>query len=139
NYVMTYFTNMNSKDLLIFPMHRIVKHLPGDIDFLSEFFRIDKIKTKEDLLIVLARAGRNEHAFGLYSRDGVKLLRLKNKLLIDQYVKEGSKHFRSLDATILKSFIFDRVGVKSEDIVYTKDFNLATGMVDEEKADVSFI
>ena len=139
NYVMTYFTNMDSRELQIFPMHRIVKRLPAPLDFLDEFFRIDKIKTKEDLLIMLAKAGRNEHAFGLYTREGIQLLRLKNKSLIDQYVTTGSPEFRSLDAMILKSFVLDRVGVKTEDIVYTKDLETVTGMVDSNQADASFV
>ncbi len=139
NFVMTYFTNMDSKDLQIFPMHRIVKNLPVELDFLEDFFRIDKVKDKEDLIILLAKAGRNEHAFGLYMKDGIKLLRLKNKMLIDEHIKEGSKEYKSLDATILKYFVFDRVGVKSDDIIYTKDIQEATGMVDDGQASASFI
>jgi len=139
NYVMTYFTNMDSRDLQIFPMHRIVKKLSKKLDFLEEFFRIDNIKRKEDLLIFLARAGRNEHAFGLYTREGIKLLRLKNRLLIEKYVKEGSKEYKNLDAVILKSFVLDRVGIKSDDIMYTKSMDDVTGMVDESRADAGFI
>jgi uncharacterized protein (DUF1015 family) len=120
-FVMTYFTSMDTKDLMIFPMHRIVRKFPMQWETLEEFFRIDRIKRREDLMILLAKAGRNEHAFGLYTRKGIHLLRLKNRLLIDKYVTEGSKDFRNLDATILKYFIFDRVGVVSEDIIYTKD------------------
>ena len=139
NYVMTYFTNIESKGLKILPMHRIVKHLPKDTSFLEEFFRIDKIKKKEDLTIVLAKAGRNEHAFVLYARDDIKLLRLKSKLLIDKYVKNGSKEYKALDATILKSFVFDRIKIKSEDIVYTKDIKQVIHFVDERRADAGFI
>ena len=139
NYVMTYFTNMDSSDLMIFPMHRIIRKLTAHMDFLGEFFRIDRVKTKEDLLIILAKAGQNEHAFGLYTREGIKLLRLKNRLMIDDIVKEGSKEFRHLDATILKYFILDRLNIKSDDIMYTKDLHEATGLVDESKADASFI
>lgn len=139
NYVMTYFTNMDSRDLQIFPMHRIVKNLPASLDFLEEFFRIDRIKKKEDLPILLGRAGRNEHAFGLYTREGIKLLRLKNRLLIDKFVKEGSKEYKSLDAAILKSFVFDRVGVKSDDIQYTKSIDEVMKMVDESRADAGFV
>jgi uncharacterized protein (DUF1015 family) len=120
-------------------MHRIVKGLSDNLDFLEEFFRIDNIKTKEELLILLARAGRNEHAFGLYTRDGIKLLRLKNRLLIEKFVKEGSKEYKSLDAAILKSFVFDRVGIKSDDILYTKSIDDVTGMVDDFQADAGFI
>ena len=138
HYVMTYFTNMDSKNLEIFPMHRIVKKFPARLNFLEEFFRMDKIKTKEDLSILLAKAGKNEHAFGVYSQEGIRLLRLKNKLIIDQQIQEGSKEYRRLDATILKCLVFDRVGVKSEDILYTKDINQAFAMVDNKEADVSF-
>ncbi|MCK5215067.1 MAG: DUF1015 domain-containing protein [Candidatus Omnitrophica bacterium] len=139
NYVMTYFTNMDTKDLMIFPMHRIVKSLPKEIDFLEEYFRIDKIKTKEDLVILLAKAGKNEYAFGLYTKNDILLLRLKNKRLIDKHITEGTSDFRSLDATILKFFVFDRVGVPSEDIIYTKDVAEGTQMVDSGEAAAVFI
>lgn len=139
NFVMTYFTNLDSKDLQIFPMHRIVKKIPKKMDFLEEYFRIDKIKTINELQILLAKAGQNEHAFGLYTRDGIRLLRLKNKLLIDEFVKKGSKELKSLDANILKCFIFDKVGVKSDDIAYTKNLNDLTNEVDNSTAEAGFI
>ncbi len=139
NYVMTYFTNMDSRELQIFPMHRIVKTFPQDISFLDEYFRTDRIKTKEELTVLLARAGQNEHAFGLYRRDGMWLLRLKNKTLIDKVVTEGSKEYKRLDATILKYFIFDSIGISSEDIIYTKDMNDIMTMVDERKAEAGFV
>jgi uncharacterized protein (DUF1015 family) len=139
NYVMTYFTNIDSRDLQIFPMHRIIKKFPSNIDFLEDFFRIDKVKSKADLMILLAKAGRNEHAFGLYRRDGIRLLRLKSKHLIDDLVKEGSPDYKSLDATILKAFVFDKVGVRSEDIVYTKDLDQVFDMVNESHAEAGFI
>lgn len=139
NFVMTYFTNIDSKDLQIFPIHRVLKSFPHNLEFLEEFFRVDRIKTKEELVILLAKAGRNEQAFGLYTREGFKLLRLKNKMLIDTYVTEGSKDYKNLDATILKYFIFDRVGIKSEDIFYTKDIKEAVDLVDTNQAEASFI
>jgi len=139
NYVMTYFTNLDSKDLVIFPIHRIITKLPAPINFLEENFRIDKIKNKNDLVIMLTKAGANEHAFGMYTRDGLLLLRLKNKLLISELIKEGSKDFKTLDATILKYFILDRVGIKSNDIKYTKDVHEVFDMVDMHQAECGFI
>lgn len=139
NYVMTYFTNLDSKDLQIFPMHRIIRKTTKKLDFLEEFFRIDKIKNREDLQILLAKAGLNEHAFGLYTRDGILLLRLKNKQLIDEYVKKGSKELKSLDANILKCFILDKVGVKSDDIIYSKDLDEVIDMVDDSQAELGFV
>src|SRR3989338_707873 len=46
NYLMTYFTNMDSKNLQIFPIHRIVKKFPISVNLLEQYFRIDKVKTK---------------------------------------------------------------------------------------------
>lgn len=139
NFVMAYFTNMDSKDLQIFPIHRIVKKFPISVNLLEQYFRIDKLKNKTDLLVLLARAGQNEHAFGLSVKDGLYLLRLKSKTLIDKVVVEGSKDYKSLDAAILKSFIFDQVGVKSEDIVYSKDPDEVISFVHEGKAEAGFI
>jgi uncharacterized protein (DUF1015 family) len=139
NYVMTYFTNLDSKELQIFPMHRIVKKLPRDLSFLEEYFRVDKIKKIGELMLLLAKAGLNEHAFGLYTRDGIQLIRLKNKSLIPVHVKEGSDDYKKLDASILKSFIFDKIGVASTDIVYTKDIEDVTRMVDNGEAEAGFI
>jgi len=139
NYVMTYFTNMDSKDLQIFPIHRIVKKFPISVNLLEQYFRIDKIKTKVDWLVLLARAGQNEHAFGFYNKQGMFLLRLKNKMLIDKMVKEGTRDYRSLDAAILKAFILDQVGVTSEDILYSKDPDEVLQSVNEGLAEAGFI
>lgn len=139
NYVMTYFANLDSKDLQIFPMHRIIRKVNKKLDFLEENFRIDKIKDPNELQILLAKAGLNEHAFGLYTRDGIKLLRLKNKLLINDFIKKGSQDLKSLDANILKYFILDKLGVKSDDIIYTKDVHDVTSMVDASSAEIGFV
>jgi uncharacterized protein (DUF1015 family) len=139
DYVMTYFTDIESKDLQIFPIHRIIKTFPSDSDFLEEFFRVDKLKSINELRVLLAKAGRNEHAFGLYTKGSIKLLRLRNKLLIDKHVPKGSAPYKRLDATILKYFVFDRVGIPSEDIIYTKSINEAAEMVGNNEADAAFI
>jgi uncharacterized protein (DUF1015 family) len=140
NYVMTYFTNVDSKDLQIFPIHRIVKNFPKDISFLENLFRIDTIKKKEDLVVMLAKAGRNEHAFGLYTKKGIQLLRLKNKSQIDEFIKEGSKDYRSLDSLILKAFVFDKLDIKSEDITYcNKEMDECFTAVDNGSAEAAFI
>ncbi len=139
NYVMTYFTNLDSKDLQIFPIHRIVKKFSISVNLLEQYFRIDKIKNKTDLLVLLARAGQNEHALGLCKKEGLYLLRLKSKTLIDKVVQEGSRDYKSLDSAILKSFIFDQVGVSSEDIIYSKDPVEVITAVQEGQADAGFI
>jgi uncharacterized protein (DUF1015 family) len=66
-------------------------------------------------------------------------MRLKNKMLINEYVTEGSKDYKNLDASILKAFVFDRVGIKSDKIIYTKDANDLISMVNNHQADAGFI
>ncbi len=139
DYVMTYFTNMDSKDLQIFPIHRIVKKFPISVNLLEQYFRIDRVKNKIDWMVLLARAGQNEHAFGLYNKQGMFLLRLKNKMLIDKMVKEGSRDYRSLDAAILKAFILDQVGVSTDDTVYSIDPDEVVRAVNEGAAEAGFI
>ncbi len=139
NYVMTYFTNLDSKDLQIFPIHRIVKKFPTNQVLLEQYFRIDKIKTKSDLSVLLGRAGQNEHAFGMIDKNGIRLLRLKNKMLVDTMVKEGSSDYRNLDSAILKAFILDPAGVASEDIVYSKDPEEVLAAVGNGEAEAGFI
>lgn len=138
-YIMTYFTNIDSKDLLILPIHRVIKKMRRPLDFLEQYFRMDKVRSKEELLILLKKAGQNEHAFGLYTHEGIRLLRLKNKLLIDEHIKEGSREFRHLDATILKAFVFDHLGIHLEEIIYSKDVHEACAMVANRRADACFI
>ncbi len=140
NYVMTYFTNIDSKELQIFPIHRIVKKFPPDIAFLENRFRVDAVKKREDLAIMLAKAGRNEHAFGLYTRRGAFLLRLKNKSQINEYIKDGSQDYRGLDSLILKAFVFDQLDIKSEDITYSnKDIEDCFNLIDNGMGDAAFI
>ena len=140
NYVMTYFTNIDSKELQIFPIHRIVKKFPQDIAFLENLFRVDSVKKREDLAIMLAKAGRNEHAFGLYTKRGAFLLRLKNKSQINEYIKEGSADYRGLDSLILKAFVFDQLDIKSEDITYSnKDIEDCFSLIDNGHGEAAFI
>lgn len=140
NYVMTYFTNIDSKELQIFPIHRIIKTFPQDIAFLENLFRVDAVKKREDLAIMLAKAGRNEHAFGLYTKRGAFLLRLKNKSQINEYTKEGSPDYRSLDSLILKAFVFDQLDIKSEDITYSnKDIDDCFSLIDNGEGEAAFI
>lgn len=140
NYVMTYFTNIDSKELQIFPIHRIVKKFPQEIAFLENLFRVDAVKKREDLAIMLAKAGRNEHAFGLYTKRGAFLLRLKNKSQINEFIKEGSADYRGLDSLILKAFVFDQLDIKSEDITYSnKDIEDCFGLIDNGQGEAAFI
>ncbi|MDP2939734.1 MAG: DUF1015 domain-containing protein [Candidatus Omnitrophota bacterium] len=139
NYMLTYFTNIDSRDLLILPIHRVVKSFPQDINFLKEFFRIEKIKTKHELLVGLAKAARNEYVFGLYHGGNLYLLRLNNERLLDSLITQGSREYKRLDVMILKSLIFDRLNISSLDLIYTKEAQEALSLVDKKQAQACFL
>ncbi len=139
NYAMTYFTNLDSKDLQIFPIHRVIRKFPDSQGSLEQYFRIDKMRSISDLTVLLARAGQNEHAFGMVDKNGIRLLRLKNKMLIDTMVKEGSRDYRNLDSAILKAFVLDPAGVAGEDIIYSKDQQEVLALVEGGQAEAGFI
>lgn len=139
NYTMTYFTTMDAKNLQIFPTHRVLRDYEVSLEKLEEFFRIDQIKTKEDLHILLAKAGQNEHAFGLYTKNAMYLLRLKNRMLIEEHIKEGSNALRHLDANIIKHLVFDKEGIVSDDIINVKYLDEAIAYVDNGTATAAFI
>jgi len=40
NFIMTYFTNIDARNLCIFPIHRVIKKLKHKLDFLGDNFRI---------------------------------------------------------------------------------------------------
>jgi len=139
NYVLTYFTNLDSKELMILPTHRVIKNINQDLSFLEQYFRIEKVKNKNDLLVLLTKAGMNEHAFGFYQKNNMRLLRLKSDTLIDKIIKEGSSDYRRLDVSILKSFILERLNLVSEDLFFTNSIEEAMEMVDEGKAEAAFL
>lgn len=139
NYLMSYFTDLDSRDLLILSTHRMVKKFPKEPVHLEENFRMQKIKTREELGVLLAKAGLHEHAFGLFQKDKISLLRLKSEAIIDKLIKEGSAGWRCLDVNILKAFILDPLNIVSEDLIYTNDAKLAMDRVDRGEVDAVFL
>lgn len=139
NYIMSYFTDLDSRELLILPTHRIVKKFSGDITILEDNFRIQKLKTREELGVLLAKAGINEHAFGLYQKDKVFLLRLKSEARVDKIIPDGSVEFRRLDVNLLKYFIFNPLNIVSEDLIYTNDAKSAMDRVDRGEVAAVFL
>jgi uncharacterized protein (DUF1015 family) len=138
NYIMAYFTDLNSKDLQILPIHRLIKRLPLDINVLQGDFSIEKVKDKYELFILLRKAGIAEHAYGIYKDSKYFLLRFNYPSRLDQYISIGSREFKNLDVSILQYIIFKKLKVKDKDVVYIKDEEQAINMVDEQKAEAVF-
>ena len=110
NYLMTYFTNIESRGLTILPIHRLVRIASGfDMgDFqvsLKRYFDIEKIKDKTRLFFLMQKAGATEHVLGMYKNKSYWLLRLKNIKILDKMISNKPRGYRSLDVSILNHLI----------------------------------
>lgn len=139
NYIMTYFTDLNAKDLQILPIHRLVKKMPSDLSALQGYFSIEKVKEKYELFALLRKAGFAEHAYGLYQGNNFYLLRFNNSAHLDQFIETGSRELKNLDVSILQHVIFKKLNIKDRDIAYIKDEDLAISMVNDNKAEAVFL
>ena len=138
NYVMTYFTNLNSDDLLILPIHRIIKNMPKDIRSLEDDFYIEKVKNKNDLFSTLEKNICYKGTFGFYRNKEFILLRLKNQDRPKELIAHGSEKYKDLDVSILEFMVFQKLGITSDDLAYRKDENEAIKAVDNNVAEAVF-
>jgi uncharacterized protein (DUF1015 family) len=152
NHVMVYFTPVESKGLVVLPIHRVVCQLAyfDPIRFetdLHEYFNVvpypatkrTAVAVRKKLAKDLAKAA-DQHAFGLYLGDHkYYLLTLRDETMIDEMVaEEKPKAWKHLDVTILHYTIFDRLlnmANETEDkVTYFKNEEAAIKAVDEKGA-----
>ncbi len=121
NYILTYFTNTDSRGLSILPVHRLLKlDFPMDtkklLTFIGNYFDIEEIKEKNRLFFLMEKGGRTEHVLGMYKDKKFYLLRLKNIKIPDKVITDKPKEYRSLDVVILNYLILKEIlGSKPSD------------------------
>ncbi len=110
NFILSYFTNTDSRGLTILGVHRLLK-LDPDFDFnafklsLKNYFDVEEVKNKQTFFLLMEKGGRNEHLLGMYKDKKYYLLRLKSIKILAQMISAKSAEFRSLDASILNAII----------------------------------
>jgi len=114
NYVLTYFTNIESLGLVVLPIHRLVKlasgfNLEDFIQRLKANFDVEEIKDKVRFFFLLEKAGRSEHVIGMYKNKKYWLVRLKNIKILDKMISDKPKEYRSLDVSILNYLILREI------------------------------
>jgi uncharacterized protein (DUF1015 family) len=114
NYVMAYFTYVDSLGLTILPIHRLVR-LPENIDTeilvlkLREYFYVEEIKDRVDFFFLIKKAGRSEHVLGMYYKRKHWLLRLRNIKLLEKINSDKPIEYRSLDVSILNGLVLEKI------------------------------
>ena len=157
NHVMVYFTPVESKGLVVLPIHRAVSNLSyfDPLRFeadLKEFFDVTPYPaTKKTAPAVRKKMAKEmarlagKHAFGLYlGNHRYYLLTLRDEGLVDEMVaEEKPKAWKHLDVTILHYTVFDRLlnmANETEDkVTYFKSEEEAIRAVDEKGAVMAFI
>lgn len=159
NYVMSYFTNLDDDNLIVFPTHRIitkwiepyvllekVKKYFDVKDF--EFNGQNKEETKAKFLQAIEDENEKQISMGLYMKNVNKfyLLTLREDIsgILDEF--EVPDVLKKLDLTVLhKVLVTKEFGYTEEEqmaqqgIKYIKQESEAFDMIDSGKAEASFI
>jgi uncharacterized protein (DUF1015 family) len=157
NHIMMYFTPLEERGLLVFPIHRVLRDLTffDPIRFeqdLSHYFDVVAYKankktadkTRKKLIKDLEKAGQSKHAFGVYLGNyRYLLLTLRDENIMDELIAEDRpKAWKRLDVTILHYTVFDRllnIAKETEDkVIYTKSEDEGAALVDEKGCNLAF-
>lgn len=158
-YVMSYFTNLDDENLLVFPTHRIitkwiepyvllekVKKYFDVQDF--EFNGQNKNKVKAKFLQAIEEANAKQISMGLYMKNVNKFYLLTLRKNVDSVLDEFEVPdvLKKLDLTVLhKVLITKEFGYSEEEqmaqngIKYIKQESEAFDLIDMGKAEASFI
>ncbi|MFH1640926.1 MAG: DUF1015 domain-containing protein, partial [Candidatus Omnitrophota bacterium] len=121
NYILAYFTNVESRNLTILPIHRLVKLGPrfDSVSFeekLKTCFDLEEVKDRTRFFFLLEKGGRTEHVLGMYKDKRYLLLRLKNIKILDTIATDKPKDYVSLDISILNYLVLENtLGLDIED------------------------
>lgn len=148
NYIMSYFANTESKGLVIFPVHRIIKNLDKKtlkymLDILGKYFKIEVIKKRSEFVAHFDKKKKERHCFGLYFRGAKRfyILRIKDKQIIKKFFPKHKKEFHNLDIFTLEELVIKKllkIREKSE-IDYIPDAYRAIEAVESQRGDAVFL
>ncbi|MCX7927126.1 MAG: DUF1015 domain-containing protein [Candidatus Omnitrophica bacterium] len=114
NYILAYFTNIDSQGLTVLPIHRLVTleqrpNLDELLSKLSEHFSVEEIKDQNRFFFLLAKAGVSEHVIGMHTNGRFWLLRLRNIKVLNSFMPDRIAEYRSLDVSILNALVLERL------------------------------
>ena len=148
NFLMSYFTNTEPRNLSVFPIHRLLKlNDPIDLDALlaklKNYFDVEEVRDKEKFFFLLEKAGNAEHVLGMSTQKRLWLLRLKNIKLLDKFMSDKPPVYRKLDVAILNSLVFDRImdisTADKEHLIYSHDAEEVLKEVDTHQHYLAFL
>jgi len=155
-YVMSYFTNLNDENLVIYPTHRIIEKMIEPfvvIDRIQKYFDMDiidfnsqnKFEKKAEFLEKLEIENQKQITFGLYMKNVNKFYVLKLAKNVDDLI-DAPDVLKKLDLTVLHEVLLKKeFGYTQEELMaqagikYIKQEQEAFDRIDMGKAQYSFI
>ncbi|MFA7659110.1 MAG: DUF1015 domain-containing protein [Candidatus Gastranaerophilaceae bacterium] len=157
DYVMSYFTNLDDDNLIVFPTHRIITRWMEPYVLLEKikkhfnieefsFYPQNKNEVKAKFLQSIEDENKKQISIGLYMKNVNKFYLLTLKKNIDEILTDVPDVLRKLDLTVLhkvlitKEFGFSEEEQMAQDgIKYIKQESEAFDLIDSGKAEASFI
>lgn len=157
NYVMSYFTNLDDENLLVFPTHRIITKWIEPfvlLDKVKKYFDVkdfqfdgkNKTEVKAKFLQAIEDANQKQISMGLYMKNVNKFYLLTLRENVDGILKDTPDVLKKLDLTVLhkvlitKEFGYTEQEQMAQDgIKYIKQESEAFDLIDLGKAEASFI
>jgi uncharacterized protein (DUF1015 family) len=147
NYVMMYFTAMDTDGLDIFPTHRVIHSLEGFdadtfLDVCQEYFDLEEMRfedatepeVRKEFLKRMGQGIDVKNRFGLYlsGKKSYFILTLKTIKLMDELFGDTiAEVYKALDVTVLQSLVFGNIlGITPEDLERQRNLVYVKG-VDE--------
>lgn len=158
-YVMSYFTNLDDENLLVFPTHRIITKWVEPyvlLEKVKKYFDVkdftfdgqNKPQVKAEFLKKIEEANQNQISMGLYMKNVNKFYLLTLRENVDAILNEYKvpEVLKKLDLIVLhKVLVSKEFGYSDEEqmaqdgIKYIKQESEAFDMIDSGKAEASFI
>jgi len=147
NYILAYFTNIDSSGLAILPIHRLVKlaskpDISKFISSMKDYFDVEEIKERVRFFFLMEKGGRSEHVLGMYYDKRYRLLRLKNVKILDRMIEDKPAEFRSLDISILNYIVLKKIlGIDLEDrnsLIFSSNAHEFIEKVDNDDSCIAF-
>ncbi|MFH1062705.1 MAG: DUF1015 domain-containing protein [Candidatus Omnitrophota bacterium] len=142
--VMVYFTGFNDQNLSVMPTHRMVQDIPGlekKIDSLNKYFNITQVDGLAAMLSTQAKT--SGFSLGMCYKNDFYVLKMKDKVLLDQIMRKSPEQWRKLDVAMLNKVVFEHIfklneAEKEDKITYTRDPLFAVESVKNKKVGVVF-
>ncbi len=154
DYVLTTLVNVYDEGLVVFPTHRLVGNLP-DFDHsafrkkLAALFEVEPFTggNVAAFLNEVETAGQNGYTFGMYSKGGLFILKLKDPQAAFQRLPEDkSDAWKALDVAILDYLVLDQIlnigeeqRRNQENLAYTRSERFLAEQVDGGHYQIGFL